>query len=1113
MKYKDTFKSLSARILFWFLIIALMPLMISLVVTYSQRQAAIEAQTFNKLIAIRDLKVKQVQSWLDEREGDLGTITQESEFADLELGINQNPNPQMSYGKLSSVRQVLMNYLENYSAYNEIFILHPRTGKILLSTKTYREGVDRSKALYFIDALESGELVTGDITYSESLGGPTMIYSVPIFCTAHDGLHITAILAARIDLQRSLYPLLLDRVGLGETGETLIINHDIVALNELRWYEHAPLNLQIHAKPAELAAHGKTGITTTDDYRGEPVLAAYTHIGHVDWGFVCKQDLYELNRPIREMLANFLAIFFISTVVVIIAATFLAKSLSKPIVQMADLSTEITAGDFSKRMETDSADEIGDLSRAINNMAESIQNRVVVQNGVLNLADTIISPGSIKEFCSELLVELMEVTGANMSAFYILDESTSKYEHFSSIGGNPGMMRPFSSTHPEGEFGLAISQKKIIHINDIPQDTRFIFKTTAGEIIPNDIITIPIIVEHLPVALVSLAYIHKFSKTSFDILEQTWLSINISYSNLLANQRTQVLAENLSKINQELAAQAEELQQQTEELEASSFQLQEQNVELNAQRKNVEEANRLKSEFLSNMSHELRTPLNSVLALSNVLLDDTRDRLTEEETNYLEIILRNARQLLKLINDILDLSKIEAGQMDVVLTSFSPASTVNDIVESMTPLAGEKENSLSIKISEDVGEITSDQQLVHGIIQNLVANAVKFTQAGTITVAVEQENGEFTISVTDTGIGISESALPYIFDEFRQGDGSTSREYEGTGLGLTISNKYAQVLGGELTAQSELGKGSVFTLRLPSKIEKIENPPANQNPVAPGRISRKKILGKDQIRLLIVEDQEPAIIQLRSILEPLGYTIDVANNGEDALEYLTQQLPDGIILDLMLPGVDGFEVLRRVRQSDASVHVPILILSSKSLTGDERRMLLHNNIQELIRKGDVNKTVLIEKIGTMLNLESADSGAPKSEPSAKQEKADPDPKKQATILIMEDNLDSLTALRAVLKDRYNIIEAMDGEKGWELFQKKTPDLVLLDMMLPKVDGYEIARRAKADEQLKSIPIIGISGKALREQQEEILAAGCDESLSKPFEVEVLRTKISDWLSD
>jgi len=376
-----------------------------------------------------------------------------------------------------------------------------------------------------------------------------------------------------------------------------------------------------------------------------------------------------------------------------------------------------------------------------------------------------------------------------------------EFQHFASIGANKKLLQSFSSKNLEGEFGNTILDKNIYYLRDIPENTIFKFKTVGGEAIPKEIITVPIIIENNVVAIISLVNIKKFSNDALEILKQSWMNISSSYSSLLGNERTRILAEHLSKTNEELEAnseelqeQSEELQNQTEELQETSNELQEQNLELEYQRKHVEEANRMKSEFLSNMSHELRTPLNSILALSRVLIMQSKEKLNDEENNYLKIVERNGKQLLSLINDILDLSKIESGKMDIHPEFTSIAYILNIIKENMQSLADEKSLVINLQIPENLPKVETDENRLHQAILNIVSNAVKFTEVGSVDISVKHDEETIFIEVKDTGIGISAKHLPYIFNEFRQVDGSTSRHFGGTGLGLAIASKTINIL-------------------------------------------------------------------------------------------------------------------------------------------------------------------------------------------------------------------------------------------------------------------------------------------------------------------------------
>lgn len=284
----------------------------------------------------------------------------------------------------------------------------------------------------------------------------------------------------------------------------------------------------------------------------------------------------------------------------------------------------------------------------------------------------------------------------------------------------------------------------------------------------------------------------------------------------LKNHRDR-LEELVTDRTQKLEVQAEELMAQSEELQLSSETLSEQNIELEAKSKQVEEANRLKSEFLSNMSHELRTPLNSVMALSNVLITQTKDKLNDEEKSYLEIIERNGKRLLSLINDILDLSKIEAGKMNVSPEIISFGNLLQIIKENMQNIAEKKGITLTLNIAHKLPKIKTDESKLHQVLLNVVGNAIKFTEKGSVDIRAKNDQKYIYVEVQDTGIGISKEDISHVFDEFRQADGSSSRQFEGTGLGLAIANKLSNILGANIKVESELGIGSVFTVQIPIK--------------------------------------------------------------------------------------------------------------------------------------------------------------------------------------------------------------------------------------------------------------------------------------------------------
>lgn len=1384
---KKLFKSIKTRLAFWFLVVALLPLIIFTMVVYHQRAESIKEIEFEKLLAIRDLKIEQVNTWLDERIGDLKAISEDYLLRDLvESTFKKEKLTQNDTESRSKVRDILYRYAENYKSYEKLFIIDPVSEKIEISTNTVFEGMDRSGHTYLIEPMRTRELYIRGIYYSTLMGKPGMTFSIPIFSNTNPAKRIIGVLVARIDLEQSLYNLLQDRTAMGKTGETLIVNKDRMALNELRWYNRAPLRLKLDSKAALLASQGKTGIIEATDYRGEKALVAYGYIPRTQWGFEAKQDLKEIYGPIRKMLSEFLVFFIFSGIAVYVCAIFWSKKMARPILEMTRVSKMIQEGDLSARNQGFNGDELGFLARSFNTMADSLMAQIEIQKTGTDINETMVAASKLEDFRKDLLKKLVDATDSDFGAYYLLNRKSNMFEHFSSIGLNPELLEPFDAAILEGSFGKPLTTKKISHIKEIPEDSVFKFKTFTGTILPKEIIMVPVVIDGRVLAVMCLANINNYSEKSLAILNRVWLGINTAFSNLLANEVTKKLAVELNSKNMELEAQTGELQAQKDELE-------QQNVELEIQKRQIEEANRLKSEFLSNMSHELRTPLNSIMALSRVLIMQASQKLSEEEGNYLEIIERNGKNLLALINDILDLSKIEAGRMDVSPKPFSITSCVEMIIDSLEPIAGNKGIVLNKNFPDKFPLVESDELRTHQILQNIIGNAVKFTEQGSVTISACSDAEKVYIDVADTGIGISEKYLSYIFEEFRQVDGSTSRRYEGTGLGLTIAYKAARMLGGDISVKSIPGKGSTFTLTLPigwqgtpsvhepllmkpvpeikpaqktilvvdddpdivamiadnfisegynairatsgkeairlaqthrpfaitldivmpdmdgwevlqklkedpdtkdipviivsvsddkdtgfalgamgyvskpvekdaliseiykvgqplmhsimvvddSEIERREiariveeeglkavvadngsqcielikkdppdvlildlmmpemdgfdvvnsirsDPETSHLPVIvvtakdltdedrkklSGNVSSvleksvatptmvleniKNILGDIEVypkthklketqkvkekqetthRILLVEDNESAIIQVKTVLENQGYAIDIARGGQEAIDYVKHTIPDGIVLDLMMPEIDGFEVLERIRGTKATAKIPVLILTAKDLTPDDFAKLSANNIQQLIQKGDIDQQGLSFKVQLMLGAEPKSQVKPLVESEKKEEpekvgdqqekNAQPAIKKQIgtkgtrkakpiqgrpTILVVEDNPDNMITIKAVLQNKYHILEAIDGEEGLKTTLAEQPDLVLLDMALPKMDGMTVAKKIKEDKICNEIPIIALTAHAMKGDREKIIAAGCDDYIPKPIDPEGILKKIEDWI--
>lgn len=1112
-----TFKSIKHRLIFWFLIIALVPLMVSSVVIYIQRAGFIRQEAVEKLTAIRDLKANQIIRWIEEKKKNVHVFSQAHRLRSLELSGQSNGAGQIDPATIQAARDILNIYQTNYRDFGELFFIEPASGRILVSTNRAYEGHDKSDDPYFTVPMNTRAVCIKDIYYSHTTSKPSMAISLPVYSLS-DKNRVIGILVGRIDLKNSLDTLMLDRTGMGETGETLIANKESMALSELRHHANAPLNLRIREIPAVLAAKGETGAGETEDYRGAKVLAAYTHIPATQWGFVAKQDLSEVYAPINELLLNILIIVVLSTIAVIGIAIMISKRISDPIRQMVSSAEMIAQGNPAVRIEIDRSDEIGQLSRATNIMAETIASQLFVQQGASDAVQSMVGATSVDTFNKAVLQKLMELTGTPMGVFYARKAESTVFYPMESVGANSELLQSFNADTFEGEFGVALAERKISRIRNLPEDTVFQFKTFTGNIVPKEIITIPIISNGKASAVICLASLQGCPQGVIKLLDLIRPSLNSAYANFLAAETTQILSDELSGKNQELEAQTEELTSLTEELRVQSEELRQQYHELDAQKQQVESANRLKSQFLANMSHELRTPLNAVLALSRVLILQTREMLSEEQWGYLEIIERNGRNLLDLINDILDLAKIESGRVDISPSALSIGSIVETITESLEPLAAQKGLKLTAEIPDDLPKLYSDEARVYQILQNLVANALKFTEQGGVAISVRCDGQTAEIQVKDTGIGIAEADLASIFDEFRQVDGSSSRRYEGTGLGLTIATKAAAMLGGNLSVQSTPGSGSVFSLTLPVKWPGLDTAPTEPKnkqfsprtlPLRPSDAGRQ-----EPRKVLIVEDNEAAIIQIKTAMATDDFHVVVARDGRKAMALISAESPDAIVLDLMVPELDGFEILKKLQENPETARIPVLIMTARDLSIGEKKLLQFPNVAFLFKKGDVDFIELGKKIRQMtgqdkpcepekppVRIEAPDKTRPLTRVS----------REKPTVLVIEDNADNRATVRAILKDSHTVIEAIDGEEGLKVVLTGQPDIVLLDVHLPGMDGISVVKKIKGDPRTGKIPVLAVSASAMTGDREAMLAAGCDDFIAKPIDPEALEAKIAHWL--
>lgn len=794
-----------------------------------------------------------------------------------------------------------------------------------------------------------------------------------------------------------------------------------------------------------------------------------------------------------EMVTIIGMVLLVSGIIVIL----LRRGILLPLKELTSVTEAFQEGRREIRSKFISTNEFGKLTSTFNAMAHVVESEIRNKENIVKISNAMVTQGNLPLFCQEFLQVLMQQTQSQLGAVYVLNYQRTAYEYCASIGLNSDSPVSFSAIKPEGEFAIALLTKKIEHITGIPEDTPFNFSTVSGVFTPKEILTIPIVDGKEVVVMISLGSIYHYNVAALRLVNDIWPELTARLNGVMAFRQANELSQKLQETNSEL-------EEQTKELMMQSDALTEQNIELEIQKKMLDDASKLKSSFLSNMSHELRTPLNSVIALSSVLNRRLHGLIPDEEYGYLAVIERNGKNLLALVNDILDLSRIEAGKEEIAMSPFTLRELIGEVVDTLEPQAQEKGIILLYQITGDFS-MNSDLAMCRHILENIISNAVKFTSEGSVEISVALVGTDVQIAIKDTGIGIGAEHLSYIFDEFRQADESTARKYGGTGLGLAIAQKYARLLGGSISVNSRINAGSTFIIKLPQNLQA----PSVGKDSSVGNLPGASIVRKGTVPtnglgkcILLVEDSEPAMIQMKDILLEAGYKLTTAHNGTEALHSIAEVMPDAIILDLMMPEMDGFQLIREIRSHEQSITIPVLILTAKHITKEEQDFFNKNQIFQLIRKGSIGKQELLEVTGNMVWQRESKQAIllpPKS--------TRPPIHGRPQILIVEDNIDNIVTLRALLSDDYDIIEGRDGEQGLEQAKLHEPALILLDISLPIMDGFQVLTELKNYETLRNIPVIALTARAMVGDREEILDFGFDDYISKPIDGILLEKSI------
>jgi HAMP domain-containing protein/CheY-like chemotaxis protein/signal transduction histidine kinase len=964
----------------------------------------------------------------------------------------------------------------------------------------------------------------------------------------------------------------------------------------------------------------------------------------------------------------------------------LADNLTNQVRAIAEVATAVTKGDLTRSIQVEASGEVAELKDNINTMINNLRltterntEQDWLKTNLARFTGMLQGQRDLATVGRMLLSELAPLVNAQQGVIYQMEsEGASGMVLLSAFAGDgqDGHLRRLKPG--EGLVGQCASEKTRLLISDLPPNTLTI-RSGLFEAVPRNVIVLPVLFEDRVKAVIELASLSTFTASHLAFLEQLTASIGIVLNSIEATMQTEGLLKQSQQLAAELQTQQKELQQTNEQLAQKAQQLAEQNVEVERKNQEIEQARRAleekakelaltskyKSEFLANMSHELRTPLNSILVLGQQLGDNADGNLTPKQVEFARTIHGAGTDLLNLISDILDLSKIESGTVSVEAEEVFFGSLTETVAR---PFRHEADNrKLAFEVQSDSHlprSLVTDAKRLQQVLKNLLSNAFKFTEEGKVKLSVSIANEGWSadhpilgtagsvvaFAVSDTGIGIPAEKQRIIFEAFQQADAGTSRKYGGTGLGLAISRELANLLGGEIQLSSSPGKGSTFTLYLPQtyvgpsvvatadrKLQLAQPIPMASLAVTDAPVERvpddRESLQPDDSVLLIVEDDphyarvlvdlshdkgfkvlvasrgtealalarefhptavsldvflpdmlgwtvlnhlkqdpttrhipvqmltldedrhhglargafafvtkpttteglESALLRIKeyaaprrkrllvvedntaeqlSIRELLGYDdvdVTVVSTGQEALQRVEVEPYDCMVLDLRLPDMSGFEVLERLRDTQTSNDLPVVVFTGRELSSEEDAHL-HTLARSVVVKGVESPERLLDETALFLHRVVADLPAEKQEMLDRLHRSD-DALVGKKVLVVDDDVRNIFALSSVLERRgMAVLTAGTGRQAIATLES-TPEvaIVLMDIMMPEMDGYETMQVIRQNPDLRRLPIIALTAKAMKGDREKCLEAGASEYLAKPVNTDQLLSALRMWL--
>ncbi|MBV9976579.1 MAG: HAMP domain-containing protein [Hyphomicrobiales bacterium] len=790
----------------------------------------------------------------------------------------------------------------------------------------------------------------------------------------------------------------------------------------------------------------------------------------------------------------------------------LAANLTTQVRAIAEVATAVTKGDLTRSIQVEARGEVAELKDNINTMIGNLRltterntEQDWLKTNLAKFTNMLQGQRDLEAVGRLLLTELAPLVNAQLGVIYRMSEEENlSLKLVATYAEDAESQYPSEIGLGQGLIGQSAHDKRRLLVSDLPVDSVQI-GSALFKIAPRNVIVLPVLFENGVKAVIELASIAPFTTLQTTFLEQLTASIGIVLNSIAASMQTESLLKQSQQLAAELQSQQAELQQTNEQLGQKAQQLAERNVEVERKNQEIEQArgaleekaselaltSKYKSEFLANMSHELRTPLNSILILGQQLSENADGNLTNKQVEFARTIHGAGTDLLNLISDILDLSKIESGTVSVEAEEIFFANVIETVARPFRHEAENRKLGFNVEISPDLGRsILTDSKRLQQVLKNLLSNAFKFTEKGYVQLKVRpafegwnldhpvlrQAPDVVAFEVADTGIGILPEKQKLIFEAFQQADASTSRRYGGTGLGLAISRELANLLGGEIHLRSMPGSGSCFTLYLPLKyVDPVGHSraltPSQREALkstlasAPAPDTVSEAIADDRLEiepgdaiLLIVEDDPNYARITADIARERGFKVIVTTRGADAIDLAKQYQPTAVSLDIFLPDMLGWTVLSELKQDPLTRHIPVHIM-----TLDEDR-------QHGLARGAfsfVTKPTTPAALGRLLD---------RIREYAK-------PRRRSLLVVEDDPAEQLSIRELLSHDDIEIVSAASGREALDLMRAQSFDCVVLDLRLPDMTGFEVLDRIDQDESLQAVPVVVFTGRELSAEED------------------------------